>query len=107
MKLEKYILSNNVNFCLKNLDVNLKMYKEKKKMYKEHKIFENSHMGMWLKSFKIATSDKCRVTKNGLYILVEKFSSGKVNRGWTHLFKTYKFLFVIYIVNNPKRSTSS
>ena len=31
MKLEKYILSNNVNFCLKNLDVNLKMYKEKKK----------------------------------------------------------------------------
>ena len=30
MKLEKYILSNNVNFCLKNLDVNLKMYKEKK-----------------------------------------------------------------------------
>ena len=100
MKLEKYILSNNVNFCLKNLDVNLKMYKE-------YKIFENSHMGMWLKSFKIATSDKCRVTKNGLYILVEKFSSGKVNRGWTHLFKTYKFLFVIYIVNNPKRSTSS
>lgn len=97
---ENYILSNNVNFCLKNLDVNLKMYKE-------YKIFENSHMAMWLKSFKTATLDKCRVTKNGLYILVEKFPSGKVNRDWTHLFKTYKFLFVIYIVNNPKRSISS
>ena len=66
-------------------------------------------MGMWLKTFKITTLDQCRViTKNGFYIPAEKFPSGKVNRGllFTICLKLTN-LFVIYLVNNPKRSTSS
>lgn len=41
-------------------------------MYKGYEIFQNSHMGMWLKFQDLYT--KAEVTKNGLCVLTEKIS---------------------------------
>lgn len=41
-------------------------------MYKGYKIFQDSHMGMWLKFHDLYT--KAEVINNGLYVLTEKIS---------------------------------